>query len=64
MDHDKGSYLKDFQLLEPKLPPGAVILADNVNDRRSECADFVDYMQQKYGATILATECGLLVAQI
>jgi len=65
MDHDKGSYLKDFQLLEPRLVPGALILADNVNDRRSECADFVDYMFAKYPDTeILATECGLLVARV
>lgn len=64
MDHNKGSYLADFQAVEPCLSPDAVILADNVNDRRDECQDFVDYMFENYGAEIIPTQAGLLVAEV
>lgn len=64
IDHDKKSYIRDFLLVEQRLAPGALILADNVNDRRRECGDFVDYMIEKYDATILPTEAGLLVAHV
>lgn len=62
IDHNKGSYLPDFKKIEKYLKPGAVILADNVNDRRAECQAFVDYMIENYGAVIIPTGAGLLVA--
>lgn len=62
IDHNKGSYLPDFKKIEKYLKPGATILADNVNDRREECQDFVDYMVENYGAIIIPTGAGLLVA--
>lgn len=62
IDHNKGSYLIDFKAIEKYLAPNAIILADNVNDRRSECQDFVSYMEEKYGAEIIPTGAGLLVA--
>jgi caffeoyl-CoA O-methyltransferase len=64
IDHNKASYLEDFKALEPFLSPDAVIIADNVNDRRAECGDFVDYMFANYPTTqIINTEVGMLVAQ-
>lgn len=63
IDHDKASYLPDFVALEPHLRPSALILADNVNDRRRECQDFVEYVSGRYNTVILPTQAGLLVAQ-
>lgn len=64
IDHDKKSYLPDFLAIEPFLNPGCIVLGDNVNDRRAETADFVEYMQNEYGATIMPTQAGLLVATV
>ena len=66
IDHEKKLYLPHFQLLEEKrmLRSGCVVLADNVNDRRTECQDFVTYMEEKYHAKIIETECGLLIAKL
>lgn len=63
VDHDKKQYLPHFQAIEPSLAPSALIVADNVNDRRAECGDFVDYVLGKHNGTILPTEAGLLVAR-
>lgn len=63
-DHDKKTYLPDFERLEEHLAPGALILADNVLDRYEECSDFVNYVLAKYGGHIVPTEAGLLVATI
>lgn len=64
IDHNKASYLPDFKKAEKFLAPGALILCDNVNDRRAECQDFVDYVTKKYGGEILPTQAGLLVATV
>lgn len=64
IDHNKASYLPDFQAIEQHLAPGAVILADNVIDRAEECSDFVGYMVDRYGAEVVPTEAGLLVARV
>lgn len=64
IDHDKSRYLEDFMAVENHLAPGCVVLADNVNDRRGECGDFVDYVVDKYPTTIIPTQAGLLVATI
>ena len=63
LDHDKSQYLADFQRFEQHLEVGALILADNVNDRRAECGDFVEYVLDKYGGYTIPTEAGLLVAE-
>lgn len=64
VDHNKGSYLPDTLAALPHMAPGGLILGDNVNDRRSECQDFVDYFVENYGAEILPTQAGLLVARV
>lgn len=64
LDHEKGKYLEHFQVIEPFMRANALVIADNVNDRRSECGDFVDYMLATYRTTIIHNECGLLVARL
>ena|SRR3990167_273327 len=64
IDHDKKSYLPDFLAVKNQLVPGALVVADNVNDRRAETSDFVEYMYAHFKPTILPTQAGLLVAQV
>lgn len=64
IDHNKGDYLPDFLGILPYLAPGATVAADNVNDRRLETSDFVEYMYDHYKPTIYPTQAGLLVAQV
>lgn len=63
VDHNKGSYLPDTLAALPYMAEGGLILGDNVNDRRAECQDFVDYFEER-GAEILPTQAGLLVYQV
>lgn len=64
VDHDKKQYLQHFKAVESYLTPGALIVADNVNDRRSECEDFVKYIFENYkGVRIYPTLAGLLVVK-
>jgi len=46
IDAVKRDYLKYFKLLEPKLKPGAVVVADNVIRSARAMKDFLDYMQK------------------
>lgn len=62
LDGEKSGYLRDFKAIELYLSAGAVILADNVTDRQTECQDFLDYIDDRYKMVIIPTECGLLVA--
>lgn len=64
IDHNKASYLPDFKKAEKYLAPGALVLVDNVNDRRAECQDFIDYVTEKYGCEILPTQAGLLIVRM
>ena len=67
IDHEKKSYLPHFLALleQGVIGHGTIILADNVNDRRAECVDFVWHMEAMFPTTtILETECGLLVARV
>ena len=42
-----------------------MILADNVLDRASEVADFIEWFHENQLAyTIIPTECGLLVSKL
>jgi len=45
IDAVKRDYLKYLKLLEPKLKPGAVIVADNVIRSKRAMKDFLDYIQ-------------------
>jgi predicted O-methyltransferase YrrM len=45
IDALKRDYLKYLKLMEPKLKPGAVIVADNVIQSADEMKDFLDYIQ-------------------
>lgn len=45
LDGWKELYLPILHLLEPKLRPGAVVLADNIKTFRRALAGYVDYMQ-------------------
>ena len=65
IDHNKTSYLPDFQAVEAHLADNAVVLADNVLDRWDECGDLVEYLQgrEDYEVTILPTQAGLMVAE-
>lgn len=46
IDAVKRDYLKYLKLVEPRLKPGAVIVADNVIRSASEMKDFLDYIQE------------------
>jgi len=45
LDGWKELYLPVLRMLEPKLRPGAVVLADNIKTFRRALAGYVDYMQ-------------------
>ncbi|OHB73930.1 MAG: hypothetical protein A2Z25_05365 [Planctomycetes bacterium RBG_16_55_9] len=45
IDALKSDYLKYFKLIEPKLVPGAVVVADNVIQSARAMKDFLDYIQ-------------------
>lgn len=46
IDAVKRDYFKYFKLIEPKLKPGAVIVADNVIRSARAMKDFLDYLQE------------------
>jgi len=46
IDAVKRDYYKYFKLIEPKLKPGAVIVADNVIRSARAMKDFLDYIQE------------------
>ena len=45
IDAVKRDYLKYFQILEPKLQPGAVVVGDNVIKSERAMTDFLDYIK-------------------
>jgi predicted O-methyltransferase YrrM len=45
IDALKPDYLKYFKILEPRLTPGATIVADNVIEYERQMKDFLDYIQ-------------------
>jgi predicted O-methyltransferase YrrM len=55
IDAVKRDYLKYFKIIEPKLKPGAVIVADNVIRSARAMRDFLDYIQEspKYDTVII-----------
>jgi len=46
LDALKRDYLKYLKLIEPKLKPGAVIVADNVIQSANDMKDFLEYVQE------------------
>jgi predicted O-methyltransferase YrrM len=46
IDALKRDYLKYYQLLRPRLKPGALVVADNVIRSETEMKDFLDLMEQ------------------
>ena len=62
LDGEKSMY-KDFYIkAKPQLASNTLIIADNVNDRRKECQDFLQIMEEDCSiSTIISTECGLFV---
>lgn len=67
LDAQKDQYLPYLMALRDRglLRPGAVILADNVIDRREECRAFLDWFAANdVPHRVIATECGLLVARL
>jgi predicted O-methyltransferase YrrM len=46
IDALKSDYMKYFRALEPKMKPGAVLVADNVIQYAGEMKDFLDFMQK------------------
>ena len=57
IDALKRDYLKYLQAIEPKLKPGAVVVADNVIQSAREMRDYLEYVQTspKYETTIVRT---------
>jgi len=55
IDAVKRDYLKYLKIIEPKLKPGAVIVADNVIRSARAMEDFLDYIQEspKYDTVII-----------
>lgn len=55
IDATKSDYLEYFKLIEPKLAPGAVVVADNVIRSARAMKDFLDYIQSSpnYDTTII-----------
>jgi len=55
LDALKPDYLKYLKLIEPKLKPGAVVVADNVIKSERQMKDFLDYVQTSpdYDTTII-----------
>ena len=45
IDAVKQDYMKYFKIIEPKLKPGAVVVADNVIRSARAMKDFLDYIQ-------------------
>lgn len=67
LDAQKSHYGKQIKRLWEKGLVGkdTVILADNVLDRASEVADFIEWFHENQLAyTIIPTECGLLVSKL
>jgi caffeoyl-CoA O-methyltransferase len=55
LDAVKQDYLKYLQLIEPKLKPGAVVVADNVVRSERQMKDYLEYVQRspKYDTVII-----------
>jgi len=59
IDALKRDYFKYFQILEPKLKPGAVVVADNVIVSAREMKDYLDYVQTSPNYDTVIIRCSL-----
>lgn len=67
LDAQKSHYGPQWRLLTDRglVGPGTVLLVDNVIDRRAECANLFEVLdEQGVAYDILPTECGLLKAVV
>jgi predicted O-methyltransferase YrrM len=66
-DAQKNKYHEQLELLleNQLIGKGSILLADNVLDRKEECASFLKWFETNTkDHTIVETECGLLVAKL
>ena len=64
IDANKSEYIQYFDLLNDKLPLGAIILADNVISHAAKVADFLEAIKndKRYQSQVLDLPAGLLMA--
>lgn len=64
MDANKRGYFEYIKQLEPLLPSGSVIVADNVLDMGDKMQDYLDYVKtsEKYSSTLLEIDHGLMIS--
>jgi len=68
LDALKQDYLKYLKLIEPKLKPGAVVVADNVIKSQKAMQDFLDYVKDSPDYECVTIRCsdekgdGMLIA--
>jgi len=55
LDGRKDLYLAVLKLLQPKLRPGAVVLADNIRSFEKETSSYVDYVQSGKNGFVSST---------
>lgn len=63
IDANKSEYIKYFELIDPKLKKGGIILADNITSHPEKTADFVDAVMSNpnYQAEVLDLPAGMLM---
>lgn len=63
IDANKSEYIKYFELIDPKLKKGGIILADNITSHPEKTADFVEKIKsdQNYQVEILDLPAGMLM---
>jgi len=66
IDHAKLPYKNDVSAILEKCRGQQILLvADNVEDRKQELADFLEWFPSiARNLTIISTQCGLLVASV
>jgi len=65
LDGRKNEYLQQLQLLEPKLNPGAIIIADNVISHKHVLEDYLYYVrtEKKYKSELKDIGTGVEISQ-
>lgn len=63
IDANKREYIKYFELIDPKLKKGGIILADNITSHPEKVADFVEKIKSdaNYQVEILDLPAGMLM---
>lgn len=66
IDHEKSHYKKDIQeIIDRCRGRPLTVVADNVIDRKSEVADFLEWIPAvAKNVSLIPTQCGLLIAHI